>query len=106
METETDMETEADIETETDMETETGMETEINLTIHGHGHGHGQGHGQGIGEHFFAQYFIWRNCPNSAIWIASEISRRNFQWSYILVAPLIPVFLLRSSGYQGNTLCT
>jgi hypothetical protein len=26
--------------------------------------------------------------PNSAIWNASEISRRNFQWRYILLAPL------------------
>jgi hypothetical protein len=36
----------------------------------------------------FAKYFIRRNCPNSAMWNASEISRRNFQWHYRLVAPL------------------
>jgi hypothetical protein len=36
----------------------------------------------------FAKYFIRRNCPYSAIWNSSEISRRNFQWRYILVAPL------------------
>jgi hypothetical protein len=36
----------------------------------------------------FAKYFIWHNCPYSAIWNASEISRSNFQWRYILVAPL------------------
>jgi hypothetical protein len=27
----------------------------------------------------FAKYFIWRNCLYSAIWNASELSRRNFQ---------------------------
>ncbi len=26
--------------------------------------------------------------PYSAIWNASEISRRNFQWRYLLVAPI------------------
>ncbi len=29
-----------------------------------------------------------RNFPYSAIWNAAEISRRNFQWRFILVAPL------------------
>jgi hypothetical protein len=32
------------------------------------------------------KYFLRRNCPYSAIWNASEISRRNFQWRCILVA--------------------
>jgi hypothetical protein len=36
----------------------------------------------------FAKYFIWCNCPYSAIWNTSEIARRNFQWRNILVAPL------------------
>jgi hypothetical protein len=36
----------------------------------------------------FAKYFIRRNCPYSAIWNASEMSQRNFQWRHILVAPL------------------
>jgi hypothetical protein len=36
----------------------------------------------------FAKYFVRRNYPNSAIWNASDISRCNFQWRYILVAPL------------------
>jgi hypothetical protein len=36
----------------------------------------------------FAKYFIQRNCPNNAIWNDSEILRHNFQWRYILVAPL------------------
>jgi hypothetical protein len=36
----------------------------------------------------FATYFIRRNCPYSTKWNAAEISRRNFQWRYILVAPL------------------
>jgi hypothetical protein len=34
----------------------------------------------------FAKYFIWCNCPYSAIWNASEIARRNFH--YILETPL------------------
>jgi hypothetical protein len=36
----------------------------------------------------FAKYFIRRNCPYSAIWNASELSRCNFQWRYILVASI------------------
>jgi hypothetical protein len=36
----------------------------------------------------FAKYFIWRNFPYSAIWNAAEIVWCNFQWCYILVAPL------------------
>ncbi len=36
----------------------------------------------------FIKYFIWRNCDYSTIWNASEIARRNFQWRYILLAPL------------------
>ncbi len=63
--------TETDIEIETDMKTETDNTRTWTwnwLT--------------------FAKYFIQRNCPYSAIWNASEIARRNFQWRYILVAPL------------------
>jgi hypothetical protein len=58
------METQTEIETQMDMETETETDNKI------------------------AKYFIWRHCPYSAIWNVSEISRRNFQWRYILVAPL------------------
>jgi hypothetical protein len=36
----------------------------------------------------FCKYFLWCNCPYSAIWNALEISWRNFQWPYRLVAPL------------------
>jgi hypothetical protein len=35
----------------------------------------------------FKKYLIRRNNPYSTIWIASDISRRNFQWRYILLAP-------------------
>jgi hypothetical protein len=78
---EMDMETETNIETETDMETEKETDNtrkwtwpwKRTWTWH---------------WRTFAKYFILRNCPNSAIWNATEISWRNFQWRYILVAPL------------------
>jgi hypothetical protein len=79
----TDMETETDMEMETDTETETEKETDNTRTWKW----------PWIQTwtwnwRTFAKYFIWRNCPYSAIWNDSEISRRNFQWRYILVAPL------------------
>jgi hypothetical protein len=43
----------------------------------------------------FAKYFIRHNCPYSAVWNASEISWRNFQWRYILVA-----FLQNENNYM------
>ncbi len=43
----------------------------------------------------FAKYFIRRNCPYSAIWNASEISWRNFQWCYILGVPLMKTMTSR-----------
>jgi hypothetical protein len=76
------------------------------LKQHGNGHGNRNGHGNGNGNwqyiditwprtqtwtwnwQTFDKYFIRRNCPYSAIWNASEIARRYFQWRYILVAPL------------------
>jgi hypothetical protein len=57
-----------DMATETDMETETETDNTRTWTV--------------------AKYFIRCNCPYSAIWNASVLSRRNFQWRYILVAPL------------------
>jgi hypothetical protein len=36
----------------------------------------------------FAKYLIWRNIRYSAVRIASDMSRSNFQQRYILVAPL------------------
>ncbi len=78
---ETDMEIETDMETETDTETET--ETDNTWTW------------KWLwirtwtwNWRTFAKYFIQCNCPYSAIWKASEISLRNFQWRCILVAPL------------------
>jgi hypothetical protein len=53
------MKTEMDIKTETDME--------LLLSI----------------------YIIGRNSPYSAVWIASDISRSNFQQRYILLTPII-----------------
>jgi hypothetical protein len=83
---------------DTEMESETDIETEINRkwkrqpTIHRHGHrcGHGHGHEHGIGA-LFAKYSIWRNICYRAVRVASDMSQRNFQKSYILyilVAPL------------------
>jgi hypothetical protein len=34
----------------------------------------------------FAEYLIWRNSPDSVVWIFSDISWRNFQWRYVLLA--------------------
>jgi hypothetical protein len=67
------METETDMETEMDMETETETDSTRTWTWN---------------WRTFAKYFIWRNCPDSAKWNVSEISRRNFQWHNILVAHL------------------
>jgi hypothetical protein len=75
------METETEVETETAMETET--ETDNTQTWTGP-----RTRAWTWNWRTFAMYFIWRNCPYSAIWKASEISLRNFQWRYILVAPL------------------
>ncbi len=71
--TETDMEIETDMETELDMETETETDNTRTWTWN---------------WRTFVKYFTQRNCPYSAIWNASEIAWRNFQWRYILVAPL------------------
>jgi hypothetical protein len=68
-----------DMETKTNMETEMDMEMETNNT---------RKRTWTWNWRTFAKYFIRRNCPNSAIWNASEISRRNFQWRFILVAAL------------------
>ncbi len=78
---EMDMESETNMETETDMEMETETDNTQKWTWP-------QKRTWTWNWWTFAKYFIWRNCPNSAIWNASEISRRNFQWHYILVAPL------------------
>jgi hypothetical protein len=70
-----------DMETETNMEMETDMETEMET--------HSTRKWTWTWNwRTFAKYFIWRNCPSIAIWNVSEISRRNFKWRYILVAPL------------------
>jgi frataxin-like iron-binding protein CyaY len=69
METETDIETETDMEMETDMETETNMETEPdNARIRTWTWNCGT----------FVKYLIQHNSPYSTVWIASDISRRNF----------------------------
>jgi hypothetical protein len=39
-------------------------------------------------EHFFANYLIWCNSPYSAVRAAAGISQCNFQWHYVLLAPL------------------
>ncbi len=67
------MEIETDMEKEMDMETETETDNTRTWTWT---------------WRTFVKYFIRRNCPYSAIWNASKIARRNFQWRYILVAPL------------------
>jgi hypothetical protein len=76
-----------DIETETDMETETeietGTETENTRTWTWP-----RTRTWTWNWHTFAKCFIWRNCPYSAIWNVFEISRHNFQWRYIFIAPL------------------
>jgi hypothetical protein len=33
----------------------------------------------------FAKHLIWRHSPNSAVWIFSVVSRRNFQRHYVLL---------------------
>jgi hypothetical protein len=68
-----------DMETETDMKTETNMETEMETD---------NTRTWTWNWRTFAKYIIWCNCPDSAMWNASEISRRNFQRRYKLVAPL------------------
>jgi hypothetical protein len=68
---------ETDMETEMDMEME--METDNTRTWIWTGHG--------IDEHLLSISY-GASCPYSAIWNASEIAWRNFQWRYILVAPL------------------
>jgi hypothetical protein len=72
METETDMETEMDIETETETDNTQTWTWPRKRTWTWN-------------WQTFSKYFIWHNCPDNAIWNASEISRRNFQWRYILV---------------------
>ncbi len=69
MEMETGMETETYIETETDMETESNMETETNnVRIRTWTWNCGT----------FVKYLIQHNSPYSTVWIAFDISRRNF----------------------------
>jgi hypothetical protein len=72
-ETETDMETEMDMKTETDNTRTWTWPRKRTWTRN---------------WRTLAKYFIWRNCPDSTIWNASEISRRNFQWRFVLVASL------------------
>jgi hypothetical protein len=70
------MEIETDMEMETDMETETETDNTLTWTWP-------RTRTWTWNWQTFANYFIRRNCPYSAIWNASEI-----QWRYILVAPL------------------
>jgi hypothetical protein len=78
---EMDMKTETNMETETDIETEMEIDNTRKWTWP-------QKRTWTWKRQTFAKYFICRNCPNNAIWNASEISWRNFQWCYILVATL------------------
>jgi hypothetical protein len=74
------MKTEREVETETAMDTETETDNTRTWT-------EPRTRTWTWNWQTFAKYFIRRNCPYSAIWNASEISRRNFQWHFILVAP-------------------
>jgi hypothetical protein len=78
-----DMEIETVMETETDMETE--MKTDNTWTWTWTWP---RTRTWTWNWRIFVKYFIRRNGPNSAIWTAFEITRRNFQWRYILVSPL------------------
>jgi hypothetical protein len=71
------MEIETDMEMELDMETETEADNTRTWTWP-----------WTWNWRTFVKYFIRWNCPYSAIWNASDIAQRNFQWRYILVAPL------------------
>jgi hypothetical protein len=75
------MEIETDMETETDMEMETETDNTQTWTWP-------WTRTWTWNWLTFDKYFIRRNCPYSAIWNASEIAGCNFQWRYILVAPL------------------
>jgi hypothetical protein len=70
MELETDMETEMDMETETETDTTRTWTWPWTRTWTWN-------------WRTFLKYFVWRNCPYSAIWNAAAIARRNFQWRYI-----------------------
>jgi hypothetical protein len=76
-----DMETETNMEMDTDMEIETETDNTRKWTWP-------RKRTWTWNWQTFAKYFIRPNCPNSAIWNASEISLRNFQWCYIHVALL------------------
>ncbi len=85
------MEIETDMETETKMETETETDNTWTWTWP-----RTRTWTWTWNWRTFAKYFIRRNCPYSAIWNASEIARRNFQWRYIFVVPL---------QYEKNSYC-
>jgi hypothetical protein len=83
---ETDMKIETDMERETDMEMERDMETETE-TDNTRIWTWPRTRTWTWNWQTFVKYSIRCNCPYSAIWNASEIAGRNFQWAIYLSRP-------------------